>query len=265
MTKTKQLFDLANLKLLAMALVLFSVMVACDDDEDPAPQGPEIISFEYGKGSDHSTDPVAYIGSDIHMEAEINAPAIVSSITIDIHGHDLTVGEGEEEWDFSKTFTDEKYRARNPEFHEHIDVPANAPAGEYHITITVVDELGNEVESEGHIEILSPVTVSKISIDESVVRGNDFHAEFMINAIHGVHHIIVDIHAHGIPVGDGEVEWDFEKEFEEGYHGKTEVEFHEHIDVPETAPAGEYHMKITIEDEEGNTHVMDSHIEVTAS
>ena len=259
----KQLFHIANIRMLAMAFVLLSTLVACDEEnEAPAPEAPTINSFEFGEGSDHSTEPYAYKGSDIHMEAEINAPAVVSEIRLSIHGHDIEVGEGEEEWDFEQTFTDEKYRAKNPEFHEHVDVPSNIPAGEYHISLTVVDEEGNETETEGHIDIMDPISVSEVSIEETVARGSDFHAEFMINAAHGVHHVVVDIHGHDLPVGDGEVEWDFEQEFEEGLHGETEVEFHEHIDVPSTAPAGEYHMVITIEDEEGNIYEMDSHLEV---
>ena len=75
----------------------------------------------------------------------------------------------------------------------------------------------------------------------------------------------VDVHAHGLEVGEGEVEWDFEQSYSEKYHEQSEVEFHEHIDVPATAPAGEYHILFIIEDEEGNTFEYDTHIDVTAS
>ncbi|RXG13241.1 DUF4625 domain-containing protein [Leeuwenhoekiella aestuarii] len=47
------------------------------------------------------------------------------------------------------------------------------------------------------------------------------------------------------------------------YHEEIAVEFHEHIDVPATAPVGAYHMVITIEDENGNTEVIDTHLDVT--
>ncbi|WBL45114.1 DUF4625 domain-containing protein [Algoriphagus halophytocola] len=72
------------------------------------------------------------------------------------------------------------------------------------------------------------------------------------------------MHAHGVTPGAGEVEWDFEEIYEEGYHGLTEAEFHEHIDVPANAPAGEYHITFSIEDEEGNIQEFESHIDVTA-
>src|SRR5690606_35174261 len=112
---------------------------------------------------------------------------------------------------------------------------------------------------------LDPITLSDFSIDTAVARGSDFHAEFLINAVHGVHNITVDIHAHGITPGTGEVEWHYEEVFEAGYHGETEVEFHEHIDVPTTVPAGEYHLVIIVEDEDGNIKRYDTHIDVTAA
>src|SRR5690606_4534134 len=129
---------------------------------------------------------------------EVNAEATVSSITLSIHAHDLTPGDGEVVWDFEQVFTDSKYLVINPTFHEHIDIPANIPAGEYHIELTVTDEHGNSTEVEGHIQVLDPISLSDISIDSTVIRGDDFHVEFMINAINGIHNITVDVHAHGI-------------------------------------------------------------------
>lgn len=254
-----------NFKFLAVVFLFGFFLQSCSSDDDgSAPNAPVISNFEYGEGSSHSSDRVAYKGSDIHLEAEINAEAIISSIALSIHAHGLVPGEGEVEWDFEKVFTDSKYLVINPRFHEHIDVPANIPAGEYHIELTVTDKLGNSTEVEGHIHILDIITLSDISIDTSVVRGNDFHAEFMINAFNGIHNITVDIHAHGITPGPGETEWNYEQVFSDGYHGLKEVEFHEHIDVPITAPAGEYHIMFTIEDEDGNTKEYETHIDVAS-
>lgn len=254
----------SNFKFLAIIAFLGLFLNSCSSDDDAILEAPIISNFEFGEGSTHSTDPIAYKGSDIHLEAEINAEAIVSSITLSIHAHDLTPNDDEEEWDFEQVFTDSNYLAINPTFHEHIDIPTNAPAGEYHIELLVTDENGNSTEVEGHIEIMDVITLSDISVDATVARGNDFHTEFMISAVNGVHNITVDAHAHGITLADGEVEWDYEAEFEDGYHEETEVEFHEHIDVPVTAPAGEYHIIFTVEDEDGNTKVYETHIDVTA-
>ncbi|MDO6803070.1 DUF4625 domain-containing protein [Wenyingzhuangia sp. 1_MG-2023] len=250
-----------NFKFLAMAALMAFSLQSCSEDDDSVANAPVISGFEYGIHGEE--EHVAYKGSDLHLEAEINAEATVKSITVSIHAHDLEVGEGEEEWDFEQVFTDASYLVINPTFHEHIDIPANAPAGEYHVELVVTDELGNSTEVEGHIDILDPVTISDFDIDETVVRGNDIHVEFMIAAVNGIHNITVDIHAHGLTVGEGEEELDLELEFEEGYHEQTDVEFHEHIDIPATAPAGEYHVTFTVEDEDGNTAEYETHLDIT--
>lgn len=256
----------ANFKSLAIITFLGLVLHSCssDDEGTPAVAAPVISNFEFGEGSDHSTDQVAYKGSDLHMEGEINAEGVVSSISIDIHSDEVEAGEGEVDWDFEQTWTDASYLVINPTFHEHIDIPSNIPAGEYHIVLTVTDELGNSTKFEAHIQILDPITISGFEMDETVERGSDFHVEFMIEAVNGIHEVLVDVHAHGLEVGEGEVEWDFEGDYSEDFHELTEAEFHKHIDVPATAPAGEYHIIFTIEDEDGNTHEFESHIDVTA-
>jgi len=253
----------SNFKFLAIIAFVGLIFQSCEKDESTALNAPTITDFEYGEGSTHSTDPVAYKGSDIHLEAKINAEAIVSSITLSIHAHDNNTAEGEVAWHYEQEFTGAKYQVINPSFHEHVDVPANIPAGEYHIELTVTDALGNTTEIEGHIQVLDPITLSEFHIDATVVRGKDFHAEFNINAVRGIHNIVLDVHAHGITPAEGEEEWTFNKVYEAKYHGKTQVEFHEHIDVPATAPAGEYHMVFIVEDENGNTVEYETHIAIT--
>src|SRR5690554_3801982 len=219
-----------RLKSVALIAFLGIFLQSCSSDDDAPLYNPLVISnFEYGEGSIHSTDQVAYKGSDIHIEANINAKNIVSSILLSIHAHDLTPAEDEVDWDLEQLYTDSKYLVINPTFHEHIDVPSNIPAGEYHIELTVTDKLGNSTTVEGHIQILGSITFSDISIDTSVVRGNDFHTEFLIHAINGVNNITIDIHAHGLTPEPGEVEWEYEEVFQGGYMNQTEVEFHEHI------------------------------------
>ncbi|MBR9853201.1 MAG: DUF4625 domain-containing protein [Algicola sp.] len=255
------------LKSLAIIAFLGVALQSCssDDDGTDAVAAPVISNFEFGEGSAHSTDQVAYKGSDLHLEAEINAEGIVQSISIDIHSDEVEAGEGEIDWDYEQTWTDADYLVINPTFHEHIDIPTNIPAGEYHIELIVTDALGNSTEIEGHIQILDPITVSDFHMDETVERGSDFHIEFMIEAVNGIHEVLVDVHAHGLEVGEGEVEWHFEGDFSEDYHELNEAEFHKHIDVPNTAPAGEYHIIFTIVDEDGNIHEFEDHIDVTAA
>lgn len=242
-----------------MGLFLFSC--SKDDDNDPIGAAPVISNFEYGQGSAHGHDHVAYKGSDIHMEAKIFAENKIASIEVDIHSHGLQPKPGEEEWHFNRVFTDAKYQVINATFHEHIDVPQNIPAGEYHVELRVTDSMGNTTEVEGHIQILDILSLSDIHIDETVVRGHDFHTEFNIFALKGIHKVHINIHSHGLVPGPGEILWTFDQDYH-NYHGQTEASFHEHIDVPVTAPAGEYHMVVTVEDEAGNTVEHETHIDV---
>ncbi|SIS46974.1 protein of unknown function [Zobellia uliginosa] len=253
---------------------LFLQSCSSDDDGDVELNAPVISEFEFGEGhhddaedhdhDDETEEAYAFKGSDIHLAAEISAAATVSSITLSIHSDEVTAGEGEVDWEFEKVYTDAKYLVLNPEFHEHVDVPSDIPSGEYHIELLVTDEAGNSTEVEGHLQIMDPVSISGFEMDETVAKGNDFHIEFMIDAPNGIHEVLVDIHAHDLELGEGEAEWDYEGDFSEKFHELTEAEFHEHIDVPATAPAGEYHIIFTVEDEDGNTTEYETHIDVTA-
>lgn len=254
-----------NFKFIIFIAAIGFLLQSCSSDDDAAGDllSPVISNFEFGEGESHTTDRMAYKGSDIHLEAEISASASVQRITLAIHAHDLELEEGQVDWEFNQEYTDEKYQVMNPTFHEHVDVPANIPSGEYHIELTVTDMNGETATVEGHLQIQSPISLSAFSIDSTVVIGSDFHAEFLVNAVFGIHTISVDIHSHGVTPGDGEVQWEFAEVFEEGYHELNEVEFHEHIDVPANAAAGEYHMTFSIEDEQGNVQNYETHIDVT--
>ena len=130
-----------NFKVLAVTAIFGLLLNSCSSDDSEVLDAPVISSFEYGEGSTHSTDLVAYKGSDIHLEAVISAEAVVSSITLSIHAHDLTPGEDEVDWDFEQVFTDANYLVINPTFHEHVDIPNNIPAGEYHDVLITTESV----------------------------------------------------------------------------------------------------------------------------
>ncbi|KAB1068204.1 DUF4625 domain-containing protein [Tamlana haliotis] len=148
-----------NIKLLALFLSLGIFFQSCSSDDDGGGtiDAPVITDFEYGEGDAHSTEPVAYKGSDLHIEAEIYAEGVISSITLEIHSHDLVPADDEVDWDFEQVYDGSKYQVINAEFHEHIDIPSNVPSGEYHVELIVTDELGNTTVAEGHLEILDPI------------------------------------------------------------------------------------------------------------
>ena len=113
-------FMKTNFKFLAIILSLGFFLQSCSSDDDSSVYNrPVITDFEYGEGSTHSSDPVAYTGSDLHVEADIYAEATVSSITLEIHSHDLTAADGEVVWDFQQVFNDAAYQVINPTFRAH--------------------------------------------------------------------------------------------------------------------------------------------------
>ena len=148
------------------ALAVFVLQSCSDEDDDVMVSAPVISNFEIGgahneaaheegvEGDDHEGEAIAHKGESMHVGADILAQVRVSSITLEIHSDEVQAGAGEVEWDFDQVYTDAKYLVLNPEFHEDIQIPANIPSGEYHVTLTVVDERGNSTSAEGHIDIM---------------------------------------------------------------------------------------------------------------
>ena len=162
--------------LLFFALAAF-VLQSCSNDTDELIVGPPVISnFEVGGAhdehgeedhadddhsdddhsdeDDHAHEGEVHKGEGMHVGADILAQVRVSSITLEIHGHDLVAAAGEVDWDFEQVYTDPKYLVLNPEFHEDIMVPANIPSGEYHVKLTVTDEAGNSTVAEVDVDIV---------------------------------------------------------------------------------------------------------------
>ena len=129
-----------------IALVLAGLFfAACNRGDELAP--PKILLTEVGHDNSH----VAYIGDDIHLEADIEAEGRIKSIFVEL-SHEAGNGyKIVEEW------TSGKYiGVKNTEFHEHIDIPTNAPEGEYHLYLTVADREGNQSQASASVDIRTP-------------------------------------------------------------------------------------------------------------
>lgn len=148
------------------ALALFVLQSCSEEDDDILVAAPVISNFEIGgahdeehsddehSDEDHEGEAVAHKGESMHVGADILAQVRITSITLEIHADEVQPGAGEVEWDFDQVYTDAKYMVLNPEFHEDIQIPANIPSGEYHVTLTVVDERGNSTSAEGHVDLM---------------------------------------------------------------------------------------------------------------
>ena len=131
-----------TLILIFAAVVLAFVSVSCKKDAPVAK--PKITLTEVG----HENSFKAMRGDDMHLEADILAEGLISRIDVEIHQ------EGGS-FEIEKTYTDGKYiGVKNVEFHEHIDIPADAPLGEYHLHFTVTDREGQTSLAETHIQVI---------------------------------------------------------------------------------------------------------------
>ena len=125
-------------------LILFATLLSfsCQKNHDTAK--PVITLTEVG----HENSKQAMQGDDLHLEADILAEGLIKRIDVEIHK------EGGD-FEIEKSYTEGKYiGVKNIEFHEHIDVPATAPLGAYHLHFTVTDKNGQTTTVEEHIEVI---------------------------------------------------------------------------------------------------------------
>lgn len=130
-----------------MAFLCASTMflTSCGDDDDDLPAKPSITLTEVG----HDNAKHCHPGHDLHLEADVVAEGLIQRIDVDIHE------ENGGSFKIEKSYTDGKYIGiRNTEFHEHIDIPAEAPLGEYHLHFTVTDKNGQQTTVESELNIV---------------------------------------------------------------------------------------------------------------
>ena len=140
----------------ALISTLLIISVSCNNEDEIS--APDIMRGELG----YDNTGTVTLGEELHMEFEITADGKIESISVEIH-HDgdhksMSALKGEMEWEFDSIYTDAKYvGAKNIEFHEHIDIPMEAEAGEYHFHLLVRDMEGNTSSFEDDLEFLEPV------------------------------------------------------------------------------------------------------------
>ena len=130
--------------ILTIAAVAALAFLSVSCKKDNAPAKPVVTFTEVG----HDNSKHAMRGDDMHLEAEIVAEGLIKRIDVEIHKENGG-------FEIEKSFTEGKYiGVKNTEFHEHIDIPADAPLGEYHLHFTVTDQAGQTVTAEEHIEFI---------------------------------------------------------------------------------------------------------------
>lgn len=159
-----------NFKMMKTKVLLFTfvsvfttgfIFTSCEDEVAK----PIISGLEVGIGDSH----VAYIGADLHLDAEIIAEGKIDKVTVEIHKEDGTSDEIEAEYtEFSGL--------KNATFHKHVDIPATTTAGDYHLHLIVTDLQGNSttVEAEIAIKELVDTEAPVITITSAPTRGQAF-------------------------------------------------------------------------------------------
>lgn len=129
-------------KTLVLAFATITLLAACNKEEETA--APVVTLTEVGHDNTHR----ATAGDDMHLEADIVAEGVINAIHVELH-----LEEGGD-YEIEKSYTEGKYiGVKNTEFHEHIDIPAEAPAGEYHLHFTVTDRQGRQTAATAHVNI----------------------------------------------------------------------------------------------------------------
>lgn len=144
-----------RLKFAAVLLAVGIISLNSCKKENEIPK-PEIIITELG----YENSKIGYVGSDLHIEAEIVAKGRIDKVTIEIHHEgehhkSLSITLHDDEWEVDTTYT--KFSGlKNTKFHEHIDIPINAEPGDYHFHFIVTDMEGQQTTVEEELEIKIP-------------------------------------------------------------------------------------------------------------
>ncbi|MFO8002607.1 MAG: DUF4625 domain-containing protein [Marinilabilia sp.] len=137
-------------KLLGAVIFPLLALAACSDD-DVRP--PEIDISDIG----YDNRGVAYVGSDLHIDAEIVAEGKIDHVRLTIHpegDHLKDDHDHHEEWQVDTTYTTGYGGSKNAEFHEHVDVPEHAEEGDYHLHLQVSDTEGYQSSEEAEFEVV---------------------------------------------------------------------------------------------------------------
>ncbi|WP_164735322.1 DUF4625 domain-containing protein [Pseudoflavitalea rhizosphaerae] len=228
----------------ALPVLLLSVLfTACSKDDDDAVPIPDITGIEVG--SDNSK--VAYVGSDIHIEAQITAQGNIASVRVEIHPE---AGEG---WKFDSVYTTGFVGLKSAGFHKHIDIPEDAVTGAYHLHFTVTDQRGQKKEFEEEIVIkndpsLPSITTLDLELEDG---GAELHLETDITAPNKIASVEVEIHG----------PWEKEFSFTDAEMvDKTTYHFHKHLDIS-AAPKGHYHVHLKVIDRAGKEKEFEDHFD----
>lgn len=220
---------LSKMKKILFILSIFLVF-SCKEDDVITP-APVITGVEVGS----QNSKIGYAGSDLHLEAQILAEGTIAKVEVSIHKES---GQG---WEFKKDFSEGLAGTKNGEVHTHIDIPADAALGEYHVHISVTDQQGKTTSAESELELKSDPTLPVVDEFELEVEGNELHVNAHIDAPGKVAKIELEVHG---PSAKDFV-WNGADEV-----GKDHLHFHKHVSLSGFTK-GHYHVHFIVTDQAG--------------
>jgi len=235
-----------------LALTATSIFTSCSSDDDSSSNLHTITVDLTEVGSGNNMQATA--GEDLHLEAAILATGRIASVVVEIHSETNSNAP-----EIIQNFA--SYNGLlNATFHEHLDIPAAQPAGNYHLHLTVTDQEGNIKTAETDLEIIegSPLFTANITEFGHGTPGSfhghpgqDLHIEGVITSVNPIATIAISMH-HETNASAPEINANYTD-----YAGQTNVNFHKHLLIPANQPLGDYHVHLTVTDNQGNSKTFD--------
>ncbi len=133
---------------IAIILLISFVITSCEKDDTDNSTPPEIYYFFAGTHPPDVNDTIVKKpGAEIIVDFSARSlnDGRLEAYHIEIHDHPESGNSADEYKIIDDLFDNEPtFRGlRNASVHKHIAIPDEAPLGEYHVEVIVIDEFGN--------------------------------------------------------------------------------------------------------------------------
>ncbi|RZL39214.1 MAG: DUF4625 domain-containing protein, partial [Pedobacter sp.] len=138
--------------------------------------------------------------------------------------------------------------------HKHIDIPADAVLGLYHVHIKITDQAGQVTDVESDLEIKKDTTLPTVAGFEvgANATGTDLHMEATVGAVNKIAKVVVEVHGSA---------WEQEYTYTDvAMVGQLTYNFHKHVNIT-AAPAGHYHVHLKVVDQAGKEIEVEEHFD----
>ncbi len=142
--------------LVAILVAVPLLFVSCEKDKEDRTTPPEIYEFSAGTHyPDVSNIIVKTPGAEIIVDFSARSlnDGRLAAYHIEIHDHPASGDPADEFLIIDELFDSNPVfnGLRNASIHKHVAVPEEAPLGEYHVEVVVIDEFGNSTMEEAII------------------------------------------------------------------------------------------------------------------